>query len=276
MHAPASTANSLLHHILTPRDWGVFTGRFNASKALRACAAYSMIGVVPTTTAMLFDFAYAPWLLRTGLAVRTSEYFISAPWQKIAWDMFAASMITLVPLVAFGTFITADGLWPVVLEYNLEPFQMLWATCLMLLVRPCKASLHTQSLPACRHQSVAHSTSLCQHHHTECSPCSLVVPCPQVHDAYYYFLHRALHANRWLYRHVHAHHHDPRVMLEARTGLVISCTESVLGHCIPYAFTLAMNIILFSRVSGGVQYANVLTLVAPMVVSTQVGWCSGL
>jgi sterol desaturase/sphingolipid hydroxylase (fatty acid hydroxylase superfamily) len=97
----------------------------------------------------------------------------------------------------------------------------------------------------------------------------------QVHDAYYYFLHRALHANRWLYRHVHAHHHDPRVMLEARTGLVISCAESVLGHCIPYAFTLAMNIILFTRVSGGVQYANVLTLVAPMVVSTQVGLRSG-
>jgi hypothetical protein len=137
VRAPAATASSLLHHVMTPQAWGVFTGRFNASKALRACAAYSSIGVVPTITAMLFDYVYAPWLLRKGLAVRTSDYLISAPWQKIAWDMFAATMITMMPLVAFGTFISADGMWPVVLEYGFEPFQMLWATVLMLLVRCC-------------------------------------------------------------------------------------------------------------------------------------------
>jgi sterol desaturase/sphingolipid hydroxylase (fatty acid hydroxylase superfamily) len=221
---PAGASQGVLY-ILSPRNWGIHNSMFNSSEALRACATYSSIGVIPTITAMLFDYVYAPWLLRKGLAVRTSEYYISAPWQGVMWDMFSATMITMVPLVAFGTLVHAGALWPIVSEYGLHPFDLLWATMLMLLV----------------------------------------------HDAYYYFLHRALHANRWLYKHVHAHHHDPRVMLEARTGLIITCWESILGHCIPYAFTLALNMLLFTRVSDGVHFANIPTLVAPMIVSTQLG-----
>jgi hypothetical protein len=57
----------------------------------------------------------------------------------------------------------------------------------------------------------------------------------QVHDTYYYFVHRLLHAHRGLYTLIHSHHHSVEAELSARTGLFISGLEAVLLIGIPGA-----------------------------------------
>jgi sterol desaturase/sphingolipid hydroxylase (fatty acid hydroxylase superfamily) len=52
-------------------------------------------------------------------------------------------------------------------------------------------------------------------------------------DAWYYWAHRVTHKQKWLYRNVHADHHQHIAMMEARTSLVFSVVEGIVLLGIP-------------------------------------------
>jgi len=92
-----------------------------------------------------------------------------------------------------------------------------------------------------------------------------------LHDTYYYWLHRAFHTSKWLYRTVHALHHDPAYALETRTGLAMSCTESLLLHGVPYALATLSSSLLLTSTQDGVQTVNVWIILAFYIASAQLG-----
>lgn len=92
-----------------------------------------------------------------------------------------------------------------------------------------------------------------------------------LHDTCYYCLHCACHTSKWLYRTVHALHHDPAYALEARTGLVMTCAESLLLHGVPYALATVSSSHLLTSTQSGVQTVNVWVVSAFIIASAQLG-----
>jgi len=92
-----------------------------------------------------------------------------------------------------------------------------------------------------------------------------------LHDAYYYWLHRVMHSNMWLYRHVHAMHHDPAVMLEARTGMIITAAEAFLSGGLFYAASIVFNCVLFTRMVDGTHVFNLWVILTPILTTGMLG-----
>jgi sterol desaturase/sphingolipid hydroxylase (fatty acid hydroxylase superfamily) len=92
-----------------------------------------------------------------------------------------------------------------------------------------------------------------------------------LHDAYYYGLHRAMHSSKWLYRQVHATHHDREVMLEARTGMVITAAEAFLSGGLFYTLSIAFNCVFFTRMVSGTHVFNLWVLFTPALTTGMLG-----
>jgi len=68
-----------------------------------------------------------------------------------------------------------------------------------------------------------------------------------LHDCWSYFLHRSLHSNMFLFKHIHAKHHSSTVQLSVATAMHTTVIEHCLDFGLPIAATYAASALLFGN-----------------------------
>jgi sterol desaturase/sphingolipid hydroxylase (fatty acid hydroxylase superfamily) len=80
-------------------------------------------------------------------------------------------------------------------------------------------------------------------------------------DTWYYWTHRIVHKQKWLYRNVHADHHQHIAMMEARTSLVFSIVEGLFLLGIPNSLGILVYVWWY-------QSPDILNVAPSMLVSS--------
>lgn len=91
-----------------------------------------------------------------------------------------------------------------------------------------------------------------------------------VHDTYFFWMHRLAHRCRWLYRVLHAAHHNTGAMCEARTTLLSTGAEVVIMLAVPQLLCIAVYMSLFAW-HHSAYHVNVWHVYMPLVTLGQIG-----
>lgn len=101
----------------TPARWH----KFSAQRAGWLFAFHMLIGLASIFMGLVFDFVYAPFLVRHGFAERATSSFIRAPWQRVALVNLTANLVLNIPFAVCLCLWHAGAFWPVQLQFGVAP-----------------------------------------------------------------------------------------------------------------------------------------------------------